>query len=103
MPTLDEHLIASTTAGPGLFGGHLGPRPGLRRPPAAPGPARAARIRPRSAPEWIEQQAVAGNRAVDDMDREADGRRHQWGHARSGTAGTVDVDAGVVHGLRRAG
>lgn len=83
MTTLDERLIEATTATLELFGVHLGTRLGLYRELSrrggltAPELARGAGIHPRYSREWLEQQAVAGILAVDDVALPADERRYR--------------------------
>ena len=89
---LDQRVLDATTATLELFGIYLGDRLGLydtlcrRGPSTAAELARAARIAPRYAREWLEQQAVAGVLAVDDVAAAADSRRYAL----------PDVHVGVV-------
>jgi len=81
--TLDERLAEAATGTLELFGVYLGTRLGLYRTLAERGRltasqlAEAAGIHPRYAREWLEQQAVAGLLAVDDVTRPADERRYR--------------------------
>jgi 2-polyprenyl-3-methyl-5-hydroxy-6-metoxy-1,4-benzoquinol methylase len=81
--TLAERLTEAATGTLELFGVYLGTRLGLYRVLAERGRltaaqlADAAGIDPRYAREWLEQQAVAGLLAVDDVIRPADARRYR--------------------------
>jgi 2-polyprenyl-3-methyl-5-hydroxy-6-metoxy-1,4-benzoquinol methylase len=81
--TLDERLVDATTGTLELFGVYLGTRLGLYQALAdrgrltATGLASATGIHPRCAREWLEQQAVAGFLAVDDVRRAPARRRYR--------------------------
>jgi SAM-dependent methyltransferase len=79
---LSDRLFQATIHTLELFGVYLGKRLGLyaalnaKGPLTAAGLAAAAGIAERYAREWLEQQAVAGLLAVDDVDRPAAERRY---------------------------
>jgi 2-polyprenyl-3-methyl-5-hydroxy-6-metoxy-1,4-benzoquinol methylase len=78
--TFEERLVEQTTGALELFGIYLGDRLGLyaalrdAKGATPPGLAQLAGIHPRYAREWLEQQAVAGVLAVDDVAAPADAR-----------------------------
>jgi 2-polyprenyl-3-methyl-5-hydroxy-6-metoxy-1,4-benzoquinol methylase len=88
---LDERLAEATVGALELFGVYLGTRLDLYRTLHDGGAqragdfARAARVDPRYAREWLEQQAVAGLIDVDDPSRPADERRYRLPAAHVGT------------------
>jgi 2-polyprenyl-3-methyl-5-hydroxy-6-metoxy-1,4-benzoquinol methylase len=81
--SLDERLFAATVGALELFGVYVGDRLGLYDAlrdgrAVTPGElADACGIHPRYAREWLEQQAVAGVLAVDDVSAAADPRRYR--------------------------
>jgi ubiquinone/menaquinone biosynthesis C-methylase UbiE len=87
---LDQRLLDATTGALELFGVYLGDRLGLydhlrdRGPVTAAELADATGIAPRYALEWLEQQAVAGMLAVDDVSAEAEARRFALPEAHVG-------------------
>jgi 2-polyprenyl-3-methyl-5-hydroxy-6-metoxy-1,4-benzoquinol methylase len=80
---LSERLFQATIQTLELYGVYLGKRLGLYRTLqehgalTVPELASAARIAPRYAREWLEQQAVAGFLTVDDVFEEAEARRYR--------------------------
>jgi 2-polyprenyl-3-methyl-5-hydroxy-6-metoxy-1,4-benzoquinol methylase len=88
--TLDERVVSATVGALELFGMYLGDRLGLydvlrRRGPSTPAElAEAAGIDSRYAREWLEQQAVAGVLAVDDVTAGAAARRYALPEAHLG-------------------
>jgi 2-polyprenyl-3-methyl-5-hydroxy-6-metoxy-1,4-benzoquinol methylase len=112
--TLDERLTEAATGTLELFGVYLGTRLGLYQALAehgrltAPQLAEAAGIHPRYAREWLEQQAVAGLLAVNDVTRPADERRYRLPVAHAGVLADPDDPshvapfADMVVGIARA-
>jgi 2-polyprenyl-3-methyl-5-hydroxy-6-metoxy-1,4-benzoquinol methylase len=79
--TLDQRVFEAAVGALELFGIHLGSRLGLYDAllggaGTVDEVAEAAGIAPRYAQEWLEQQAVAGVLAVDDVTAEASTRRY---------------------------
>ncbi len=89
-PTLEQRLFDAAIGALELFGVYLGDRLGLyqslrqRGASTAGELAQAARIAPRYAREWLEQQAVAGVLVVDDVAGGADHRRYSLPEAHVG-------------------
>ena len=100
--SLDDRLIEATTATLELYAIHLGSRLGLYRALAehgrltAPELAAAAGIDRRYATEWLEQQAVAGLIAVDDVTRPAEARRYRLPADHAGVLVDPDDPAHVA-------
>ena len=108
--TLDQRVLDAAIGALELFGIHLGSRLGLYDAllggAATVGEvAAAARIAPRYAQEWLEQQAVAGVLTVDDVAADAQARRYTLPEAHVGVvADPVALDhlaplAGLVVGI----
>ncbi len=89
-PGLEQRVLDATTGALELFGIYLGTRLGLyavlhERPGrTADEVAAAAGVAPRYAQEWLEQQAVAGVLAVDDVTADAATRRYSLPEAHVG-------------------
>lgn len=89
-PTIDERILGATIQSLELLSIHLGARLGLydtiraNGPVTAPELAVVAGIHPRYAREWLEQQAVAGFLAVDDVDVAEDERLYHLPDAHVG-------------------
>jgi 2-polyprenyl-3-methyl-5-hydroxy-6-metoxy-1,4-benzoquinol methylase len=89
-PTLEQRVFDATIGTLELFGIYLGTRLGLydalraRAGTTPPELADTAGIAPRYAREWLEQQAVAGVLAVDDVSAAADARRYSLPEANVG-------------------
>jgi len=87
---LDERLLEATTGALELFGIYLGDRLGLydalrkRDSSTAAELAEATGVAARYAREWLEQQAVAGMLAVDDVTADAEHRRYSLPEAHLG-------------------
>jgi 2-polyprenyl-3-methyl-5-hydroxy-6-metoxy-1,4-benzoquinol methylase len=110
MTPLDQRILDAATGALELFGIHLGQRLGLYRAildgaETVNEVAAAAGIAPRYAQEWLEQQAVAGVLAVDDMAASAGARRYHLPEAHVGiVADPLALDhlaplAGLVVGI----
>ena len=104
--TLDERLTEAATGTFELFGVYLGTRLGLYQALAERGRLTAAQladatgIYPRYGREWLEQQAVAGLLAVDDVTRPADSRRYRLPADHAGVLADPD-DSTHSAGFRR--